>query len=52
MYQNGFENFKIAGRTLDGHTILEILLYYLIKPEYHNITRCEILSYNLLDKSK
>lgn len=30
----GFSQFKIEGRNLDEESLLEILLYYLIKPEY------------------
>lgn len=44
MYAMGIENFKIAGRSIEGHCVLEIFLYYLIKPEYHNITRCEAIA--------
>jgi collagenase-like PrtC family protease len=43
MVTMGINNFKIAGRTLGGDMMLELLLYYLIKPEYQNITRCEAL---------
>lgn len=31
----GFSNFKIEGRGLGSAIILEFLLYYLTKPEYH-----------------
>lgn len=31
---NGFTNFKIEGRTLGSAIVLEMLLYYLVKPEY------------------
>lgn len=48
LYQMGFENFKIAGRTLGKESLLEILLYYLIKPEFHDLTRGEILGHNIL----
>lgn len=48
LYKMGFENFKIAGRTLGGESLLEILLYYLIKPEFHDLTRCEVLGKGIL----
>ena len=32
---HGFSNFKIEGRGLGSAMILEFLLYYLTKPEYH-----------------
>ena len=32
---NGFSNFKIEGRGLGNAILLEMLLYYLAKPEYH-----------------
>lgn len=32
---HGFSNFKIEGRSLGSAIILEFLLYYLAKPEYH-----------------
>ncbi len=32
---NGFTNFKIEGRGLGNAVLLEMLLYYLAKPEYH-----------------
>ena len=32
---NGFSQFKIEGRSLGSAVILEMLLYYMAKPEYH-----------------
>ena len=32
---NGFSHFKIEGRSLGSAIILEFLLYYMTKPEYH-----------------
>ena len=32
---NGFNNFKIEGRGLGNAVLLEMLLYYLAKPEHH-----------------
>lgn len=43
LHNMGIENFKIAGRNLAGPFVLELLLYYLIKPEYQNVTRCEAM---------
>lgn len=31
----GFVNFKIEGRSLGSAILLEFLLYYLVKPQYH-----------------
>lgn len=31
----GFSNFKIEGRSLGSAIVLEFLLYYMTKPEYH-----------------
>ena len=39
----GFYNFKIEGRTQNHFDVLESYIYYLIKPEYQNIVRLEIL---------
>jgi len=30
----GFKHFKIEGRLTSEENLLEILLYYLVKPEY------------------
>ena len=32
---DGFSHFKIEGRSLGSAIILEFLLYYMTKPEYH-----------------
>lgn len=45
----GFSNFKIEGRCLGNALILEFLLYYLTKPEYHLKVREEIYLDNMLD---
>lgn len=39
----GFEHFKIEGRTMPIPQIIESYLYYLIKPEYKERVRLEIL---------
>lgn len=39
----GFSNFKIEGRTMPVPQIIESYLYYLIKPEYKDKVRLEIL---------
>ncbi|MBO7599949.1 MAG: hypothetical protein J6S95_02210 [Lachnospiraceae bacterium] len=41
--KNGFSNFKIEGRGLSEETVLELLLYYLAKPE--NISKVKELVY-------
>ena len=45
----GFSNFKIEGRGLGSALILEFLLYYLTKPEYHLHVREAIYLDNMLD---
>jgi collagenase-like PrtC family protease len=45
----GFSNFKIEGRSLGSALLLEFLLYYMIKPEYHLLVREEIYLDNMLD---
>ncbi|MBO7334790.1 MAG: hypothetical protein J6U67_07810, partial [Lachnospiraceae bacterium] len=41
--KNGFSNFKIEGRGLSEDTVLELLLFYLAKPE--NISKVKELVY-------
>ena len=45
----GFSNFKIEGRGLGSALVLEFLLYYMTKPEYHIHVREEIYLDNMLD---
>lgn len=45
----GFSNFKIEGRGLGSALILEFLLYYMVKPEYHLSVREHIYLDNMLD---
>ena len=45
----GFSQFKIEGRGLGSALVLEFLLYYLTKPEYHLRVREEIYLDNMLD---
>lgn len=45
----GFVNFKIEGRGLGSAMILEFLLYYLTKPEYHIHVREAIYLDSMLD---
>ena len=45
----GFSNFKIEGRGLGSALILEFLLYYMTKPEYHLHVRENIYLDNMLD---
>ncbi|SCZ78297.1 hypothetical protein [Pseudobutyrivibrio xylanivorans] len=46
---NGFTNFKIEGRGLGSAVVLEFLLYYMTKPEYHLKVREEIYLDSMLD---
>ena len=45
----GLSHFKIEGRGLGSALVLEFLLYYLTKPEYHLLVREEIYLDNMLD---
>ena len=45
----GFSHFKIEGRGLGSALILEFLLYYLTKPEYHLRVREAIYLDSMLD---
>ncbi len=45
----GFSNFKIEGRGLGSAMILEFLLYYMTKPEYHLQVREMIYLDSMLD---
>lgn len=45
----GFSSFKIEGRGLGSALILEFLLYYMTKPEYHIHVREKIYLDNMLD---
>lgn len=45
----GFSNFKIEGRSLGSALILELLLYYMTKPEYQLKVREEIYLDSMLD---
>ena len=45
----GFSNFKMEGRGLGSALILEFLLYYMTKPEYHLHVRESIYLDNMLD---
>ena len=45
----GFSHFKIEGRSLGSAVILEFLLYYMTRPEYHLRVREEIYLDSMLD---
>ena len=45
----GFSHFKIEGRTLGSAVLLELLLHYLTRPEYHLPVREEIYLDGMLD---
>ena len=45
----GFSQFKIEGRGLGSALVLEFLLYYMTKPEYHLHVREAIYLDNMLD---
>lgn len=45
----GFGNYKIEGRSLGSALILEFLLYYMTKPEYHIHVREKMYLDNTLD---
>ena len=45
----GFSHFKIEGRTLGSAVLLEFLMHYLTRPEYHLPAREEIYLDGMLD---
>ena len=45
----GFNQFKIEGRSLGSAVVLEMLLYYLARPEYQLQVREEIYLSSSLD---
>ena len=45
----GFSNFKLEGRGLGSAVVLELLLYYMVKPEYQLRIREEIYLDSMLD---
>ena len=45
----GFSNFKIEGRGLGSALLLEFLLYYMVRPEFHLQVREEIYLASMLD---
>jgi hypothetical protein len=47
--KNGFSQFKIEGRSLGSAVVLEMLLYYLTRPEYQLQVREEIYLSSSLD---
>ena len=45
----GFRHFKIEGRSLGSAVVLEFLLYYMTRPEYHLKVREAIYLDSALD---
>lgn len=41
----GFNNFKIEGRVLHPANVVESYIYYMVKPEYRDSVRLELLTY-------
>ena len=41
----GFNNFKIEGRVLSKPNVIESYVYYLVKPEYRDRVRLEMLTH-------
>lgn len=46
---SGFTNFKIEGRSLGSAVVLEMLLYYMVRPEFRLKVREEIYLDSMLD---
>ena len=40
----GFNNFKIEGRVLSKPNVVESYVYYMVKPEYRDMVRLELLT--------
>jgi hypothetical protein len=45
----GFTNFKIEGRGLGSALVLELFLYYMVRPEYQIHVREAVYLDNMLD---
>ena len=45
----GFSNYKIEGRGLGSALVFEMLLYYMVKPEYQIVMREKVYLDNMLD---
>lgn len=43
--QMGYNNFKIEGRVLSRPNVVESYVYYLVKPEYRDRVRLDMLTY-------
>lgn len=41
----GFNNFKIEGRVLSAPNVIESYMYYMVKPEYRDRVRLDMLTY-------
>lgn len=41
----GFNNFKIEGRVLSAPNVVESYVYYMVKPEYRDRVRLDLLTY-------
>lgn len=41
----GFNNFKIEGRVLSAPNVVESYIYYMVKPEYRDRLRLDMLTY-------
>ncbi len=42
----GFNNFKIEGRVLEPANVIESYVYYMVKPEYRDKLRLDMLTYH------
>lgn len=42
----GFNNFKIEGRVLAAPNVIESYVYYMVKPEYRDKVRLDMLTYH------
>ncbi len=40
----GFNNFKIEGRVINKYNVLESYVYYMVKPEYKDMVRLQLLT--------
>jgi hypothetical protein len=39
----GFREFKIEGRKLNQYEVIEYYIYYLVKPEYRDKVRVDLI---------
>lgn len=49
---NGYVYFKIGGRGLSELDLVEAYVYYMVKPEFQDIARYELIQWNIIEIAK